>query len=96
MPFRVDHSLVYFYGSIFLNWVFILGLQPLFICPPTDTAQQEEECVCWGGGRGVSVCRMRRGVCKICSRVCARVHVTAGLRARVCLKGVMRSSGRMF
>ena len=84
MPFRIDHSLVYFYGSIFLNWVFILGLQPLFICSPNDSVQQEEERVCWGG-RDVSVCKMCRGVCKICSGVCVRVHVSAGMRACVCL-----------
>lgn len=98
MPFRVDHSLVYFYGSIFLSWVFILGLQPLVICSPNDSAQQEEESSVSGGWeRGdVSVCKMCRGVCKICSGVCVRVHVSAGMRARVCLWGFMRLSVRMF
>lgn len=84
MPFRVDHSLVYFYGSISLSWVFILGLEPLFICSPNDSVQQEEECV-YRGGRDVSVCKMCRGVCKICSAVCVLVHVSAGTRVRVCL-----------
>jgi len=80
MPFRVDHSLVYFYSSIFLIWVFILGLQPLFFRSPNDSAQQEEECICWEGGeKDVSVCTMCRGVCKICGGVCVPVHVSAGM-----------------
>lgn len=52
MPFRVDHSPVYFYGPIFLNWGFILGLRPRFYSLPQAIQCSERRNAHVGGGEG--------------------------------------------
>lgn len=68
----------------------------LLLAPPSNSVQREEECTCWGG-RDASVCKMCRGCVKyVVVSACVRVHVSAGMRACVCLQGFMRSSVRVF
>lgn len=55
MPFRVDHSPVYFYGPIFLNWGFILGLWPHF-CSLPQAIQCSKRRNAHVGGGGMRVC----------------------------------------
>lgn len=55
MPFRVDHSPVYFYGPIFLNWGFILGLRPRF-CSLPQAIQCSKRRNAHVGGGGMRVC----------------------------------------
>lgn len=93
MPFRVDHSLVYFYGPIFLNWGFILGLQPFFRLLPQwlKTARRGMRAM---GGRDVRACKMCRGCVKyvvvsvcmcVCLQGCERVCICRDSCARQCV-----------